>query len=429
MTKEERERIKREEEQARIVAELADLTASNSEGIEEIKKSLLSKAERYSDPDATTVHDLESRLDDHQKERSAEIALLTKSLDEVRLSIVGSQPANAVVSDRCIFGDIAQAKRAIHSWAGAVQSGEYRAIDTSVIASAGALPDEVADAFFQFTSDQAQILGRVQTIRMLNAVRQLDELRIATRKLKKTVENNALAVSNSATTAQRTLTAVGTGWTENISLEFLEENIEREGGLQTIAAAIGRQYSNDVADNGWNGDATTGGLDANVGWMGNFYADSEVVDSDLVGVTAEGMRGIFLKLQKLMPSRFLTLPGMAFTVPVGAAFHYADQVSDRETSLGDATLVGGLATLSWFGLPVHAEPFFNSAIVGFETSDAVVLTPNDNIVYGVMRDIETFLEFKPRTRTTELTIHARSDYNHINGQMVVNGFNLDSTLR
>ncbi len=426
MTKEERERIKREEEQAKIVAELADLTARNSEGIEANKKRLLSMAERGSDPDNDAVSELEKRLDDQETARAAEIGVLTKSLGELRLSVVGSQPVGPVVSDRCIFGDLELAKKAIHSWAGAV-SGESRAIDTSVISSAGALPDEVADAFFQFTADESFILGRVQTIRMLNAVRQLDELRIASQKLRLTAESTALAVADSATTSQRTLTAVGTGWTEDISLEFLEENIEREGGLNTIAAAIGRQYANDVADLGWNGDATTAGfLITNLGWMGHIYADSEVVDQDLVGVTEAA--AVFLLCQQQMPSRFLTLPGMAFTVPVGMAFAYANEVSARDTALGDATLINGMAALRWFGIPVVPEPFFNSAAVGFETADAVVLTPNDNLVYGVMRDIETFLEFKPRTRTTELTIHARSDYNHINGQMLVNGFNLDSGL-
>lgn len=418
-------------EQARLIAEAAELTARNSEEIEKLKRSLLSKAERTSAPDDVAVLDLEKRLQDEQRKTSDRIGLQAKAIEELRLAIVGGQPGGLPVpSDQCLFGDIAEARRVIHSWAASAVSGDTRQIDTTVLASAGALPDEVADAFFQFTTDQAFILGRVQTIRMLNAVRQLDELRIASGKLRKTAENAALATADSATTARRTLTAIGTGWTENISLEFLEENIEREGALGSIAAAVGRQYANDVADLGWNGDATTAGIYlTNVGWMGQILGDGDVTDTDLVTIVAPISSNIFLKMQKLMPSRFLTLPGMSFTVPVATAFAYADELASRATPLGDQVIVAGLPSLTWFGLPVVAEPFFNSAIVGFETADAVVLTPNDNLVYGVMRDIETFLEFKPRTRTTELTIHARSDYNHINGLMIVNGINLDSTLR
>ena len=254
-----------------------------------------------------------------------------------------------------------------------------------------------------------------------------DLLVVSSQNLRLTVENAALAISGSVSIAQKVLTAVGTGWTEDISLEFLEENIERAGAEDTIARTIGTQYGNDLADLGWNGDgATAGFLITNEGWMKKIQDDAAVHDVDMSagGINPTDWKEIFVEMMKVLPAKFVTFPGMAFTVPTKGAWNYADELGDRATALGDSVLADGLPALRWFGIPVHAEPFFNSSVAAAKTDDTAILTANQNLVHGIMRDIETFLEFKPRTRVTELTIHGRNDYQIVNGDMIVRGHDI-----
>jgi hypothetical protein len=309
-------------------------------------------------------------------------------------------------------------------WMGGMANVEERVLGSGLFATGGKLPAEVADAFIDFVIEQQATLSRVVTIRMNAPEGHTDELRVSVRKIRKAVEATAPALADSVTTHRRTLLTVETILAEDITMTFLEDNIERAGAEAHIARIIATAFGNDSNDLVWNGDDASSDpfILINDGLLKKFQnsVDSDITDADQAAATTN--TEVLQDLLEKMPDQFLGRTDHAYWMAVTFAQKYADEVSKRETALGDQVLVQGFPALRYFGIPIIPETHIKSA------ARRGILTPTTNIFWGVQRVFRVDSEFKPRRRVIEYTLSARTDVEYATGVPVVNGFNIPVAL-
>ena len=304
-------------------------------------------------------------------------------------------------------------------WMGGEPSLETRALDTGLFATGGALPAEVRDAFIDFVIEQQATLSRVVTIRMNAPQGHTDELRVSTRALRAATEGVAPTPADSVTTARRTLNTVETILGEDITMTLLEDNIERAGAEGHIARIIATAFGNDSNDLVWNGDDASSDpfISINDGYL-KLLQNSQNGDITDVDLTAAGVTTGTAAMQELlqnMPDKFLGRTDDVFWAAVTFAQKYAEEVSARETQLGDQVLIQGFPALRYFGIPLVPETHIASA------ARRLILTPTSNLFWGIQRILRVDSEFRPRTRLIEYTLSARTDAEYATGEPVVNG--------
>lgn len=380
------------------------------EAIAELRAALNAEIESAAKPRDQRVTDLEQRLGELEA-RERELA------DQLRLAQAHpTLPAPAGAGGEDIFRgrfirDLDRLRAVLRSW-----DPEQRAIDSGLFVTGGKLSAETADAFIDFLVEKQTALSRVQVRRMMSPEGHTDELRVSARKLRKATEAQAPTVANAIGTKRRTLTSVEVIWGEDLTLTFLEDNIERRGAETHIARMLATAFGNDLNDLAWNGDENyTGPTQAfvaiNDGWLALAAGDSEVNVVDVGSPTpAATAAAIFRAAFQALPFRYQGRADLAFFVPLNLAQTYADEVAVRETPLGDAVVVNGFPALRWFGIPVIPEPHLYA--------DRALLSPLGNLFFGVQRQMTIDSEWVPRKRVVEYTITARVDYQYATGQAI-----------
>jgi len=296
---------------------------------------------------------------------------------------------------------------------------ERRALDTGLFATGGALPAEVRDQFIDFVIEQQATLSRVVTVRMNAPQGHTDELRVSTRKIRKATEGVAPTPADSVTTKRRTLNTVETILGEDITMTLLEDNIERAGAEGHIARIIATAFGNDSNDLVWNGDESSSDpfILINNGYLFLLQnsQNSDITDVDLTAAGVTTGTAAMQALLQAMPTKFLGRTDHVFWAAVTFAQKYAEEVSARETQLGDQVLVQGFPALRYFGIPLVPETHIASA------ARRLILTPTSNLFWGIQRVLRVDSEFRPRTRLIEYTLTARTDAEYATGEPVVNG--------
>lgn len=409
---------------------LSDEKAEDFKKMEEslglISKDLVEMAKAgETAPNAQVVKDLESRIEEAEAGQDA-------MKEQIRLSIASQAlvPAGGLKPEELdwkgsfinVTDDLKKYLRSY--WMGGLDNVEEKVLGSGLFATGGKLPAEVADAFIDFVIEQQATLSRVVTIRMNAPQGHTDELRVSVRKIRKAVEATAPALADSVTTHRQTLDTVETILAEDITMTFLEDNIERAGAEAHIARIIATAFGNDSNDLVWNGDESSSDpfISINDGLLLKFQnsVDGDITDADQAAATTN--TEVLQDLLEKMPDQFLGRTDHAYWMAVTFAQKYADEVSKRETSLGDQVLIQGFPALRYFGIPIVPETHIKSA------SRRGILTPTTNIFWGVQRVFRIDSEFKPRRRVIEYTLSARTDVNYATGVPVVNGFNVPVAL-
>jgi len=395
-----------------ISDEAAQKFESVDKSIKDIQTELNKKQAAGEDPGAETVKDLEARMDVAEVE-------LAEVKEQARLKIatpaIPQKPED--VDFKGVFIKDQDAVRNIMRQGGYAQS---RAIDSSVISSAGVLNPQQADAFIDFVVAQQVGIGEATIIRLMSPQGYTEELRLASRKMVAATEATAPTVADGVTAARRTMTTVEVIWAEDLTLTFLEDNIERRGAEGHIARLLATGFGNDSNDLAWNGDATDSDafIGINNGWIKIATGDSDVNDVTSYGSAIDTTTEVMHELWKSVPTKFLGRTDYVFFVPVTFAQNYAEEVSARLTGLGDQVLVNGFPALRYFGKRVIPEPHLATA------SGYVVVTPTANLHFGIQRAITVDSEWNPRKRVVEYTITARTDYEYATGEAIVLGANV-----
>lgn len=416
------------------------------EKAQDIQRELLSKQERDSNPADVTVRDLEAKLDEHR----AEVAAMR---EEQRLQVAQITQAqgdrNSNPFDGAFVRDLEKIRTAARQYGSLSNAMKQRAIDTSVIASAGSLSADQENQFLDWLIEKQVTLSRVRIYPMVSGSAYLDELITASRKLRAGVENTEPSLSDAFTTARRQLDVVETIWAEDITLDFVENNIERGNINNHIARNLAVAFGNDHNDLLWNGDDSLAatitdttpadGVDDTTGLSQNDHtflrindgliaiatSDANVNDTDATSLTTA--QAVFKEMLKDMPFDYKARMDLdlSYLVPYNLAHTYADELTERGTDFADRVLINGLPELRYFGLPVIAESHLGRT---HTSPDNAVLTPRQNIFWGLQRGMTMESEWRPRKRAWEFTLTAKADVNYAKSQAVVLADNIPSSL-
>lgn len=405
--------------QRELMAVLEPAQRKFDEGLEEvraIRKELLARKEAGDRPDAQPVRDLEARLAEVEA-KQAEVT------EQVRLATTRITEAQAAekrgVWDDVFVRDVPALMEAMKS-----RDGFERAITSgSTLASYGKLNPEQESQFLDFLIEKQVALSRVNVRRMQSPTAYLDELVTASRKLRAAQENTAPSVADAFTTARRSLATVETIWAEDITLNFIEDNIERGNINEHIARNLATAFGNDHNDLFWNGDEGDSDdfLGINDGIIDIAKADAGVVDVDATSITKA--QEVLAAAHRAFPYDYAARPDLnpVFFVPYKFAITYADELTGRGTAFADQVLLNGLPNLRYFGIPVVADPHL--------AGDEAVLTPAQNLVWGVQRGVTIESQWNPRKRVVEYTITARTDQNYAKSKALVLIDAIEAALR
>lgn len=396
------------------------LAASQQETLSEVRNRLDSLEERDTTPGDEKVADLEKRLADRE-------AAEGKLKEQIRLLEANpeaperGQSRNATHPEDADFRgwfirDVKEARDHVRAFS----RGEVRAIDSSLFTNNGdgEMGIEEQDRFIDMIVRESETLSRITTRRMVSNSGAIDELRVGARTIAAATEGTSQAVADSISIQRRTLSTVETILAEDITLTFLEDNIERGGVEAHIAEILAKSYGTQLNDLGMNGDGTTAGfLAINTGFIKLMRDEADVADHDASSDSTA--KEVLNKMLRTMPNRFRSIGDLMYVVPVGFAQTYADEFAARETNQGDTVFVNGFPSMRYFGRPVIPEPALSEATTGVESDDAAFLTPASNLVHGIQRQFTVDAEWNPRARVMEYTMTARNDYEFATGQPIV----------
>ena len=217
----------------------------------------------------------------------------------------------------------------------------------------------------------------------------------------------------------------------DIKTDFLEDNIEKANVRDKILEMFTKRIAIDTEMAAIEGDDSLA------------VGDGQTDENNLLGVNdgfrqllldnvpggqqldvsgAAPSKAMYYAMRRLIPSRFrVARPQYVFISSSGPVDKWMLDWSNRVTEGGDAVLATGLKP-GPFGTPMLEVPLmpedltFGSA--GTDGSE-VWLTPLDNLIYFIQRDITIEFERKPRNDAWEATIHFRVDFAVEDPTMVV----------
>jgi hypothetical protein len=415
-----------------ISEEIAAKYGESTRTLGDVQTKLNQLMERGEAPTAADVKELERKLTEQEG------LIREMSLKAVSLAAAGGGAAQADVRDAelfkgSFFPDAEKVRQVFRNMRNISDGeGQKRAIDSGLLTTGGKLSAETADRFIDFLIDKTTALKLCETRRMMSPQGHTDELSVSRRKIRKAVDGVAPETADGMGTKRRTMNTVEIIWAEDVTLTFLEDNIERRGAETHIARLLAGQFGNDMNDLAWNGQTaedSSGGnaFEAiNQGWIALALLDADVTANAVNAalLTTPSNTDILNRTFRNLPVEFKGIPNLGYFVPIPFAERYAEEVSTRETALGDQVLVNGFPSLRYFGHPVIPEPHL------YEDNEArLMLTPLSNLYHGIQRQIMIDSEWRPRKRAIEFTITARNDYEYSTGKAIVLVSNIPAANR
>lgn len=295
------------------------------------------------------------------------------------------------------------------------------AIDTATLQNGGKMNPEQADKFITYMQDFSTFLQRVTFIRMLSTRRTLDMGEVSKRNMRKQKENQENAATGTFKTKQRELSAVGVIMPYDVSFQFMKENIEKGNINDTLAKLFAQQMSNDTVDLAWNGDESNSDefLNINNGWLKIIEGDSESHKFDSAGITSR--IDLFGKMLEMVPSKYFQLyqeedkSKLKIFVPYSDNRAYKQELTERNTALGDSVLISG-KNVTYDG--------FEIVPVGFIPDGQRIISTYENLAYGVFGDsLEVYHDVVPRKTRHEYTLLADFDFEIHNPDAIVSAKN------
>jgi hypothetical protein len=285
------------------------------------------------------------------------------------------------------------------------------AITTDDFSTGGRLNPEQANKFIDFVLDQSVLLKEGITVRRMTADRaDIDKISIGTRVIQKATEITAPGTLVGTTPAKRQLTVTEIILPVDVSFSWMEDNIERENFADHLTAMMAKTLVNDLEDLAINGDGTTSGfLAIETGWIQLLKTAADLRFD--TGGSTDFRNVVFRQMLATLPAKFkANKKALRFYTSVGNEETYRYQIGQRQTPLGDSTLLNG-GVVSYEGVPVIGVPYF--------PSDVHLLTLPENLVFGIRRLI-TLGQFRnERKRLHEYTWTCRVDFEYVESQAAV----------
>jgi hypothetical protein len=283
----------------------------------------------------------------------------------------------------------------------------------------GILGAQQSKHFITTTLKQSSFLQQLRIETGIKTTRDLDFVGVGSRLLHAPVEDVAPDDSKlkGINTGRRSLAPVEVMLPYNISLKYLEENIEGDNVEDTINTLFAKQFSNDILDLAFNGNTKVdpGNPDYNFLKITDSFISHLMSDPNHVfvekGDSSDWKDQLFPQMYKKLPDKYKSNPGqLSFLVSFDDEDQYRSQLSDRSTNLGDVYLTENVRAM-YKGIPVEPVPYINSGLA--------ILTNKKNLALGFGRDITVYKMANPRARRIEYTITAKLDFNYVLTDLLV----------
>lgn len=294
------------------------------------------------------------------------------------------------------------------------------AVDTTALGTGGKMSAEQSSQFITFMKEYSSFLSKVNFINMTKTTRDLDSLEVNKRALRRQAENQDHAAMGTADHKRRTLNAVGVIMPYDVTFQYMKENIEGENVNTTLAKLFAQQFANDTVDLAFIGDEASSDefININDGWIKLAKSDDSTHKFDIASST-DYLNTVFPGLLSAMPSKYYSLyteedkSKIKIFCSPGVNRAYKRQLQERNTALGDAIITGG-KNVSYDG--------FEIVPVAFIPDDVQIVTPYENLVYGVYGpSLEVYHQIVPRKTRHEYTLLADFDMEIMNPDALVIG--------
>ena len=271
--------------------------------------------------------------------------------------------------------------------------------------------------FIRLVREKSQLLGRVNLIMAIrSAQRRLDDISFSEDALQGAIEGVAPTNLISPTISTRTMYLKEIIYPFDISLNFIEENIEGNNVEGTILDQATKAFANGITKQAIAGDTSSATQPKLIdGWLKKMAADVLVNKVTLATGVLTDVKAEFSKMLSAMPVEWKTDPGLAFIVSPDVYQTYQDQLGARATSLGDSIITGTTA-VRYNGIEVIPVPYMPSG-----ANKKIILTPLSNLVVGFGREMSRDKQYNGRKRAFEYTIHAKLGVEYAISQAVVLG--------
>lgn len=270
-------------------------------------------------------------------------------------------------------------------------------------ATGGLMSAENAQRFINTVRDENPLFkNEIEVLTVGGDSRTIDTLGLAARVMRKATEGVAPGDPVGATIGRHTLTPVEVILPYDVSLSWLEDNIEGEDADALLRRAFATQFGNDSLDVGINGD--TADLDAFIqildGWIKQIANDGNTHLYSPTDAT-KFADDVFPGLLSALPNKWrANKQGLSIYLSPNDEESYRKELRSRGTALGDAVLTGS-RPVSFSGIDVVP--------VSWWPDGKPVLMPKKNLKVGYKRNISTAKQAQPRKRIMEYTITARFD--------------------
>jgi len=213
--------------------------------------------------------------------------------------------------------------------------------------------------------------------------------------------------------------------------DFVEDNIEGAGVRDTLLGMFSKRIAIDLELAAIEGDSslTTGDaqsdsnnlLGANDGFL-KILDDNVPAGQKLDANGTASSKKLFHDAKRKVPIRFrVAMPDYRWLVSPSVHDKWELDTSDRATNAGDSALVGQFISRP-YGIPLFEVPLMpDDLTIGTTATDGtkIPLTPLNNLIWFIQRDITIEWDRQPRSDSWEVTIHTRADAQVEDSNMVV----------
>ncbi len=238
-----------------------------------------------------------------------------------------------------------------------------KTLASSELLNGGRLNPEQKDRFIRIFRGRAKFLDQSRFERMTNPRARLDRLHLGQPVTVGASEASTAPDTGDVATSQLELNVKKFVAAFNTNRETFQGNIEREQLEQTLMDAFTSRHAYDMEDLAFNGDTSITGTDKRSLLLKELDGWSKISDGARVVPFngAQVQKGIFHELMRNMPDEYVGDPDLRWIMPRAFMDDWLDELSDRETGLGDQALEGrGVAPL---GIPIIWVPAMPSRLL------------------------------------------------------------------
>lgn len=303
------------------------------------------------------------------------------------------------------------------------------AIDESSLPNS-VLNRQQANRFIDLVVNESVLLQKIRTVRVNHQKGDINKLDLAS------IVTEGATTTSKATTRTPTERIVTYDMEKyrsafDLKTDFMEDNLEHAGIRNTILGMFAKRIAIDSELASIEGDdsLTTGDaqsdennlLGVNDGFqkiLENNVPAAQIIDA----AGAAPSKDLYFDMKRAIPSRYRAAkPNYVWIMPSGPADKWTLDWSERETVGGDVSLSRGISPGPW-GIPMLEVPLMPEDLsFGTAGTDGsqVWLTPLQNLIYFVQRDITIEWDREPRQDMWEVTIHFRVDFEIENVDLVI----------